>query len=360
MTPVGAYLAYSTAQSSGLRQVVTMSGRETITLNAIEMRNVTKQWGEKIGVIDMSLDVPQGQIFGLVGPSGCGKTTSVRMMTGVYAPTEGDLTVLGASPKAFNKRARERIGYMPQLFVLYPTLTVWENLNFVASLYGLNWFRRRKRLEELLEFVELTPARNTLAEKISGGMKRRLELACSLVHQPELLFADEPTAGVDPVLRGKFWDGFKRLKSEGRTLLITTQYVSEVEYCDLVGVMRSGRLLMVETPEGLRRRAFGGREVIAIHVDAEDERNARGLLRQLPFIDEIDRPHGEPLGTLHLYVDNAGARTPEVIQHLGTDSTIDTRNAEEFKPPFDDVFIILMEQAAREDPTIADEEAVNV
>jgi ABC-2 type transport system ATP-binding protein len=249
---------------------------------------------------------------------------------------------------------------MPQLFVLYPTLTVWENLNFVASLYGLNWFKRRKRLEELLEFVELTPARNTLAEKISGGMKRRLELACSLVHNPELLFADEPTAGVDPVLRGKFWDGFKRLKSEGRTLLVTTQYVSEVEYCDLVGVMRGGKLLMVETPEGLRRRAFGGREVIALHVDAEDERNARGLLRQLPFIDEIDRPHGEPLGTLHLYVDNAGARTPEIIQHLATDATIDMRNAEEFKPPFDDVFIILMEQAAREDPMTADEEAVNV
>ncbi|MDQ5852935.1 MAG: ABC transporter ATP-binding protein, partial [Chloroflexota bacterium] len=228
----------------------------------IEMRNVSKRWDDKVGVLDMTLQVPPGQIFGLVGPSGCGKTTTVRMLTGVYAPTEGELRVLGATPQTFNKRARERIGYMPQLFVLYPTLTVWENLNFVASLYGLIWFKRRKRLEELLEFVELTSARDTLAEKISGGMKRRLELACSLVHQPQLLFADEPTAGVDPVLRGKFWDGFERLKAEGRSLLVTTQYVSEVEYCDLVGVMRAGKLLMVETPEGLRRRAFGGREVI--------------------------------------------------------------------------------------------------
>lgn len=338
-----------------------MAKRDTVNLrpNVIEMRNVYKQWGEKVGVHDMSLDVPQGNVFGLVGPSGCGKTTTIRMLTGVYAPTKGDLRVLGATPQTFDKRARERIGYMPQLFVLYPTLTVWENLNFVASLYGLGWFKRRKRLEELLEFVELTPARNTLAEKISGGMKRRLELACSLVHQPQLLFADEPTAGVDPVLRGKFWDGFRRLKTEGRTLVVTTQYVSEVEYCDQVAVMRAGRLLMVETPEGLRRRAFGGREVIELHVDAEDERNARAILRQLPFVDDVRRPHNQPVGTLHIFVDNAGARIPEMIQQLGTDSSIDMRNAQEFKPPFDDVFIILMEQAAADDPESVVEEVIN-
>jgi ABC-2 type transport system ATP-binding protein len=323
------------------------------------MQNVTKQWGDKVGVQDVTLDVPAGQIFGLVGPSGCGKTTTIRMLTGVYTPTKGELRVLGATPKTFDKRARERIGYMPQLFVLYPTLTVWENLNFVASLYGLHWFKRRKRLEELLDFVELTSARNTLAENISGGMKRRLELACSLVHHPQLLFADEPTAGVDPVLRGKFWDGFRSLKAEGRSLLVTTQYVSEVEYCDQVGVMRGGRLLMVETPDGLRRRAFGGREVIAMRVDPEDERNARRLLRELPFVDEIDRPHNEPVGTLHVYVDNAGTRLSEMIQVLGADTTIDVRNTEEFKPPFDDVFIILMEQAARERPELTEAEAVN-
>jgi len=346
-----------------MSKVVAMSRREPAGdagNYVIEMRKVSKRWDDKVGVLDMTLQVPPGQIFGLVGPSGCGKTTTVRMLTGVYAPTEGELRVLGATPQTFNKRARERIGYMPQLFVLYPTLTVWENLNFVASLYGLNWLKRRKRLEELLEFVELTSARNTLAEKISGGMKRRLELACSLVHQPQLLFADEPTAGVDPVLRGKFWDGFERLKAEERSLLVTTQYVSEVEYCDLVGVMRAGKLLMVETPEGLRRRAFGGREVISLHVGPQDERKARDLLRQLPFVDEIDRPHHEPPGTLHIYADDASGRLPEIIQQVGSDSSIDMRNAEEFKPPFDDVFIILMEQAAREDPEVATEEAVNV
>lgn len=343
-----------------------MPRRDTVKLSydgasddVIVMENVSKRWGEKVGVREMTLRVPQGQIFGLVGPSGCGKTTTIRMLTGVYAPTEGDLRVLGATPRTFNKRARERIGYMPQLFVLYPTLTVSENLNFVASLYGLGWFRRRKRLEQLLDFVELTQARDTLAENISGGMKRRLELACSLVHNPDLLFADEPTAGVDPVLRGKFWEQFRDLKANGHSLLITTQYVSEVAYCDLVGVMRAGKLLMIETPQGLRRRAFGGREVIAIHIDAEDEYNARAILRTLPFVDKIVQPQGAQAGTLHLYVDDAGARIPVVIQQLGKDPTIDTRTAEEYLPPFDDVFITLMEQADRDDPDNAQDEAVH-
>ncbi len=329
------------------------------TTNAvIQMQHVTKRFGTKQAVSDVSLEVPQAQIFGLVGPSGCGKTTTIRMMTGVYTPTEGEMRVLGASPENFGKRVRERIGYMPQLFVLYPTLTVWENLNFVASLYGLNWFRRRKRLEMLLDFVELRPARNTLADNISGGMKRRLELACSLVHNPELLFADEPTAGVDPVLRGKFWDHFRQLKAEGHTLLVTTQYVSEVEYCDQVAVMRNGRLLMVETPDGLRRKALGG-EVIRLTVDAEDELNARRLLNQMPFVEQFSRPQGAPRGTLDIYVKNAGTALPDVISGLGQDPTIDMRHAEEYKPPFDDIFIILMERAAEVDPQSVEEEIIN-
>ncbi|HEX6289894.1 MAG TPA: ABC transporter ATP-binding protein [Herpetosiphonaceae bacterium] len=324
----------------------------------IEMQHVTKTFGEKQAVSDMSLEVPAGQIFGLVGPSGCGKTTTVRMMTGVYTPTEGTLRVLGTSPQYFGKRVRERIGYMPQLFVLYPTLTVWENLNFVASLYGLNWFRRRRRLEMLLDFVELRPARNTLAEHISGGMKRRLELACALVHNPELLFADEPTAGVDPVLRGKFWDHFNELKEQGNSLVVTTQYVAEVAYCDQVAVMRNGRLLLVDTPDGLRRRAMGG-EIIRLTVDREDDLNARRILQQMPFVQHFERPPGAPTGTLDIYVEDAGALLPEVIRGLNQDETIDMRHAEEYTPPFDDIFVILMERAAKDDPQSAEEEIIN-
>lgn len=324
----------------------------------IEMQHVSKSFGEKHAVRDVSLVVPPGQIFGLVGPSGCGKTTTVRMLTGVYTPTSGELRVLGATPEHFARRVREKIGYMPQLFVLYPTLTVWENLNFVASLYGMNWFRRRKRLEMLLDFVELRPARNTLANNISGGMKRRLELACSLVHNPELLFADEPTAGVDPVLRGKFWEHFRELKASGNSLVVTTQYVSEVAYCDQVGVMRNGKLLLVDTPDGLRQQALGG-EVIRLTVDAEDDLNARRILSQMPFVQQFERPSGAPRGTLDIYVKDAGALLPEVIRGLNQDPTIDMRNAEEFKPPFDDIFITLMEQAAAADPDGVEEEIIN-
>jgi ABC-2 type transport system ATP-binding protein len=335
-----------------------MSRARTSNSAVIEMQHVTKTFGEKQAVSDISLIVPSGQIFGLVGPSGCGKTTTIRMLTGVYTPTDGKLRVLGSSPQYFDKRVRERIGYMPQLFVLYPTLTVWENLNFVASLYGLNWFRRRKRLEMLLDFVELRPARNTLAANISGGMKRRLELACSLVHNPELLFADEPTAGVDPVLRGKFWEHFNQLKADGHSLVVTTQYVAEVAYCDQVAVMRNGRLLMVDTPNGLRRQALGG-EIIRITVDAEDELNARRILNQMRFIHHFERPSGAPLGTLDIYVQDAGSSLPEVISGLNQDSTIDMRHAEEYTPPFDDIFIILMEHAAKHDPQSAEEETIN-
>jgi ABC-2 type transport system ATP-binding protein len=343
----------SLEQNIMLRGRITFGGNATRKLAddgaVIDMQNVSKQFGDKMAVRNVTLAVPEGQIFGLVGPSGCGKTTTIRMLTGVYVPTEGILRVLGETPKTFDRRARERIGYMPQLFVLYPTLTVWENLNFVASMYGLLWWTRRKRLNELLDFVELTPARNTLASNISGGMKRRLELACSLVHNPDLLFADEPTAGVDPVLRGKFWEHFRSLKQQGHSLLITTQYVAEVAHCDRVAVMRNGRLLMVDTPSGLRRRALGG-EVIRLSVDAEDELNARRVLHNAPFVQRTMRPSGTPAGTLDVFVDDAGARLSEIIRALNEDPTIDTRNVEEYQPPFDDVFVTLMQQAAAADP----------
>ncbi|GAC1537466.1 MAG: hypothetical protein NVS2B7_07780 [Herpetosiphon sp.] len=328
---------------------------ETTAQPVIEMKGVGKKWGDVWGVRDLTFSVPAGQIFGVVGPSGSGKTTTIRMLTGVFQPTVGELRVLGATPQNFDKRARERIGYLPQLFVLYPTLTVWENLNFVASLYGMNWFSRRARLNELLDFVELRPAKHRLAEKISGGMKRRLELACALVHNPTLLFADEPTAGVDPVLRGKFWDGFRKLKAEGHSIVVTTQYVSEVEYCDQVAVIRAGRLLMIDTPDGLRRRAFGGSDVIALTVGARDDFLAHATLEPLPFVKRIATYSNSPAGLLYVYVDEASRRLPEIVQALGTQPSITTKAIEEYKPPYDDVFIALMQQADRADPEGAQE-----
>ena len=239
-------------------------------------------------------------------------------------------------------RLRKQIGYMPQHFVLYPNLTVWENLNFVASLYGMGYFSRRKRLQYALDFVELSDVRKRLSSQLSGGMQRRLELACALVHDPLLLFADEPTAGIDPLLRGKFWEHFRELRNQGRTLFVTTQYVGEAAYCDLVGVMRKGRLLYVDTPEGLRRKALGG-EVISLLVTAARSLDALQLLQRHPAITDVRRSHTQP-GLLYIYTEDAGATLPQIFELFKDHPEITIEQAQEYQPPFDDIFIRLMEQ----------------
>ena len=314
----------------------------------ITLDRVSKKFGDNLAADQVSWQVQPGEIFGIVGPSGCGKTTAVRMMTGVYLPDSGRVEVLGRDPVTFRPRDRERIGYIPQLFVLYPNLTVMENMRFASSMYGLSWGKRGKRIKELIEFVELTKARKTLAENLSGGMQRRLQLAAAMVHNPELLFADEPTAGIDPVLRGRFWDQFKQLKSEGRAMVVTTQYVGEVAYCDHVAVMRNGKVLMVDTPDGLRQRALGG-DVIALRVDPEDTFNTMNLLHRHPLVRNVERIRGAQAGSLAVYVDQSATALPEIIQALSADVSIDMRQVEEYKPPFDEIFIALMNRADADD-----------
>lgn len=321
--------------------------RTTITTNLppvmIAAQGVTRAFTKDVGVFDLSLEIPTGTIFGMIGPSGSGKTTTVRLMTGLYRPDSGKLSVLGREPAKFSARTRERIGYMPQLFVLYPNLTVWENLNFVASLYGMGYFSRRKRLEYVLDLVELNDARGRLGSQLSGGMQRRLELACALVHDPLLLFADEPTAGIDPVLRGKVWEHFRNLRAQGRTLFVTTQYVGEAAYCDLVGVMRDGRLLMVDTPDGLRRKALGG-EVIKLVLDTRRPLDAVQMLMRHPLISDVRRSRSQP-GLLYIYTEEASDTLPQVFELFKDHTDITITQAEEYMPPFDDIFIRLMEQA---------------
>jgi ABC-2 type transport system ATP-binding protein len=309
----------------------------------VAAQGVSRVFAEDVGVFDLTFEIPTGTIFGMIGPSGSGKTTTVRLMTGLYRPDSGSLSVLGHTPSKFSARTRERIGYMPQQFVLYPNLTVWENLNFVASLYGMGYFSRRKRLEYALDLVELTAARKRLGSQLSGGMQRRLELACSLVHDPLLLFTDEPTAGIDPVLRGKFWEHFRDLRSQGRTLFVTTQYVGEAAYCDLVGVMRDGRLLYVDTPDGLRRKALGG-EVIKLVVNAPRALDAVQVLQRHPAISDVRRSRRQP-GLLYVYTDNAGSTLPLIFELLKAHPDIAIEQAQEYQPPFDDIFVRLMEQA---------------
>ena len=305
--------------------------------SVISVRHLTKKFGDEAVVQDISFEVPRASIFGFIGPSGSGKTTTVRLLTGVYIPTSGEVTVLNRSPDKFSQGDRARLGYMPQLFVLYPNLTVWENLNFAASLYGMGLFRR-KRLKEALEFVELYEHRSKLARNISGGMLRRLSLASTLVHDPQLLFLDEPTAGIDPVLRRKFWDHFGELKNQGRTIFITTQYVSEADNCDLVGVQNNGKLLLVDTPRGVRHHAYGG-DMIDFCTTQPFDFQSEALLRSLSFVRAKTIRTGPD--SMRIIVDQASTATPELMawaQH----QNIQVQAVEEYTPSFEDVFVELV------------------
>lgn len=299
--------------------------------------SLSKQFNGDYAVRDVSFEVPRGMIFGFIGPSGSGKTTTIRMLTGYYKPTEGQIKVFDQSPADFGKRARERFGYLPQLFVLYPDLTVWENVNFTASIYGLP-LRRNKILNEKLDFVELGEHKGKLARDISGGMQRRLSLAATLLHDPELIFLDEPTAGVDPVLRRKFWDHFQALKEQGRTLFITTQYVSEAAYCDMVAVINAGRLIRVDSPHGLRYNAFGG-DIVELRTVERLTYEHLTKLQDLSYVRrEIERVEKN---IVRLTVNEASTDIQALLNWCA-EQGLEVDTIEEYLPPFDDVFVELV------------------
>jgi ABC-2 type transport system ATP-binding protein len=228
---------------------------------------------------------------------------------------------------------------MPQQFTLYPDLTAAENVDFMASMFGLLWLRRRRRVREALQTVDLWEARRRRASALSGGMQRRLELACALVHEPTIYFLDEPTAGVDPLLRGRVWEELHRLKDTGRTLLVTTQYVNEAEECDSVALIAHGRLLALATPDNLRREAMGG-DMIEVETTEPFDGD---VLRKLPEVRDV-RKQGPR--TFQVVVDEAGAATPSVMEAI-TAAGGDVAASREFRPSFDDVFAELVERDAR-------------
>jgi len=327
------------AQAFGAAPAAPAKAAPTTADLAIQAHELSKRFNGQDAVTDLTFAVPRGQVFGYIGPSGSGKTTTIRLLTGVYRPSSGKVTVLGRTPDRFSLRTREKIGYMPQHFVLYPELSVWENLSFAASIYGMG-FGRGRRLLELLEFVELAEHRHKLARDISGGMLRRLSLAATLVHDPELIFLDEPTAGIDPVLRRKFWDHFRELQAQGRTLFITTQYVGETAYCDAVGVMGEGYLITVDTPDGLRQRAMGG-DVIDLRTTERIPYNLLNDLADQPFVRQRRVTRLDEEGGVRLVVDEAATAMPALLEWVSSHNLgIDT--VQEFLPPFDDVFVELV------------------
>lgn len=303
----------------------------------IRARDLTMVFGEQVAVDRVNLQIPRGQIFGYIGPSGSGKTTTIRLLTGVYQPTFGEVTIFGHPPAEFALKERERIGYMPQTFVLYPNLTVRENLGFAASMYGLSK-NRGKRIDEMLDVVELSDHRHKLAQNISGGMQRRLSLAATLIHQPDLIFLDEPTASIDPVLRRKFWDYFETLRAEGVTLFVTTQYVSEAAYCDLVGVMSNGKLLLVDTPEGLRHAAYGG-DIITVTTEKPVDYIQLQDLNSQPYVIKNVEITGE--NSYRIVVKDAASDIPTLME-WGQRNNVKTASVDQFLPPFDDVFVSII------------------
>jgi len=215
----------------------------------IQTTSLTKKFGDFTAIKDLNLKIKKGEIYGLLGPNGAGKTTTIRILCGLSSYQSGEAFVLGT--KIPDHSITHQIGYMPQETALYKGLNVQQNMEFFGEIYGLNKHRITERINSLLEFIDLENWRNELVENLSGGMKHRVSLACALIHEPKLLFLDEPTVGVDPELRVSFWKYFNDLKDDGVSILITTHYMDEARHCDRIGFMKSGQLIAEDTPSQL-------------------------------------------------------------------------------------------------------------
>jgi ABC-2 type transport system ATP-binding protein len=307
-------------------------------------RGLVRSFGSQVVLDGIDLDVPAGTIVGLIGPSGCGKTTLMRILLGIREATAGEVTVLGRAPVDTSPAERARIGYLPQLPSLFPNLSLWNNLRFSAALYGVRRRRRRRRLHSALDFVGLDDDRKKLLRNASGGMQRRLCLAAAFVHDPELILLDEPTAGIDPILRERFWTYFRSLRDSGRTLIVSTQYVGEAADCDLVAVMCAGRIIALDSPDGLRRRAFGG--------DLIDVRPERGWLTD----EDMEKLAAEPFvlsasrtaGGARLVVADATTATSPLLDHLN-ERDIGTTAIDQVTTDYDEIFVELIRTSSEAD-----------
>ena len=222
---------------------------------AIEMTNVSKRYGATEALIAVTLDVQRGEMFGLIGSDGAGKTTAIRLMCGLLQPDAGAIRILGHDPVREHRAVTERVGYLSQRFSLYGDLTIDENIAFFAEIHGVRDYRQRR--DQLLEMTQLTSFRARLADRLSGGMKQKLALACTLVHEPALIILDEPTTGVDPVSRREFWKLLSEFLSRGITILMSTPYLDEAERCSRVALMHEGRVLACDEPSRLRAEMPG-------------------------------------------------------------------------------------------------------
>lgn len=271
---------------------------------AIRVEQLTRSFWGLTAVDDLSFEVKQGDLFGLVGPDGAGKTTTLRMLAGVLRPTSGDAEMAGVSIVRYPERVKHRLAYMPQRFGLYADLTVLENLYFYADLYRAPKAERDERLERLFAFSNLGPFGDRLAGNLSGGMKQKLGLSCALVHRPDVLLLDEPTFGVDPVSRRDLWLIVHEMVAQGVTAVVSTAYMDEAERFDRMALLHRGRILALDTPEALQKTIRG--ELLEVRVD--QVRKAREAVRSLPVVQRA-AAFGD---RLHLTVSSALKEAPTV------------------------------------------------
>ncbi len=304
----------------------------------IRLSGVRKSFGALKAVDGITLEIPKGEIFGLVGPDGAGKTTTLRMLAGLIDPDEGSVQVDGLEVRDHTEEVKDQIGYMAQRFGLYGDLSVEENMFFYSELFGLPHGDRERMMVEFLEMTRMSPFRQRPAAKLSGGMKQKLALMCTLLHKPRVLFLDEPTNGVDPLSRRDFWVILKRLAGEGLTILVSTAYLDEAERCDRVGLMYKGRLIEIDPPSKMR----AAWAPYSFAVEGADRRAARQALHNQPFI-----LGAEPAGAeLHVYV-NASLGSVHDAERVLHESGLAGASLRPISPALEDVFIALIRREER-------------
>jgi ABC-2 type transport system ATP-binding protein len=305
--------------------------------SVIETHNLTKQFKHITAVDGLNLSVHKGEIFGLLGPDGAGKTTTIRMLCAIMDPTEGRASVAGFDTVKQPEAIKQRIGYMPQQFSLYGDLTVDENLTFFADVFQVERKVRQERKQALLAFARLTQFRDRRAAHLSGGMQKKLALACTLIHQPEIIFLDEPTTGVDPVSRREFWEILTELHLEGVTLFVSTPYMDEAERCSRVALMFEGDVIICDAPEQIKGLVEG--ELLELRPDRL--REASRLIRELPGVLEV-QTYGD---LLHVFVDDAEARAPSLRDSLH-EASIAVQGLRQTRPRMEEAFISLIRKRA--------------
>ncbi|WP_455284692.1 ABC transporter ATP-binding protein [[Eubacterium] cellulosolvens] len=308
-----------------------------MTRYVVETSALTKLFGSLVAVDRIDLSVKAGEIFSFLGPNGAGKTTTVRILCGLMAPTSGGALVVGRDVVKEPEEVKQRIGYMPQSYGLYDDLTVEENLDFFGSIYRVPPDERRKRADEILQLVRLQEFRKQFSGQLSGGMKRRLSLAVSLIHNPELLILDEPTAGIDPPLRRVFWEYFRHLNQLGVTFFINTHYMDEAELCDRLALINYGRLVAVGTPTELKRKAVGGERIELVTADLS---KTETMLKDSEFAGEVTISNG----AIRLIVDEAASAIPKVTSFL-RERGVEVLQVRQLQPSLEDVFIRLVREA---------------